>query len=60
MSVFNQNYSTLLEDGLLSTDKEDIIFHYMKRLKFDGFLYNLTYRYNWWDKVDEWVIEIVR
>lgn len=58
MSVFNQTFENLLEDGYVELNRIETVFRYMQELLETETEYTVKYKYNWIDKVDCWLIEI--
>lgn len=58
MSVFNQTFENLLEDGYVELNRIETVFRYMQELLDTETEYTVKYKYNWIDKVDCWLIEI--
>ena len=60
MSVFNQTYESLLEDGYCELSNLDLVYAYMKHLHKTDLEYSIKYKWNWIDECDAWLIEIKR
>jgi hypothetical protein len=58
MSVFNQTYESLMADGYIELDNMETTFAYMRQLYANGVFFKVSYRYDWWNNQDAWLIEI--
>jgi hypothetical protein len=63
MSVFNNTFANLLEDGYIELDNLEEVYHYMKRLNHisnERIGYSVVYKWNWINECDAWLISIVK